>query len=374
MRSNLIVRTPRLTAASLTVGIFLMGLITVVQAQPENRLVLMETVSVVDYGRQTVGTSTAGQLLTFTNSGAGSLAITRVRLTGLNPTDFVIMNDTCTNAALNSATTCGVTVGFAPQLFGNRTARLAVETNAGSSPHEMPIAGYGLDLMRGPARAVGPVDMRFGFPFWYQDDAGVKLQLCLDTNGLCLASAPNTAAAASITDGAVNFPDEAFWWNAEARPTRPSGGRVLLVLAKEAAFIRGIAAIAEQITFDRLRIRIDRLVAGKTYKITHPFGIVNLKADARGEIDFTEDIGCTGSPCDFQKSLTSSLSRFLTWDPSVAPAASAGYVGDPNVPHKAVGSPFGTNLFKVEGTNAGGTNIHVIQTDLFRIQGKLAGN
>ena len=40
---------------------------------------------------------------------------------------------------------------------------------------------------------------------------------------------------------------------------------------------------------------------------------------------------------------------FLKWDPAVAPAAPVGFIGDPNVDHPVVGSPFNTNFVRVEG-------------------------
>jgi hypothetical protein len=46
-------------------------------------------------------------------------------------------------------------------------------------------------------------------------------------------------------------------------------------------------------------------------------------------------------------------------------------VGDPMAAHKGVGSPLGTNVFRVEGTNVGGQGINRIETDTFLIEGKL---
>lgn len=341
--------------------------------QGNNKAVVIESTSVVDFGRQDVGLPGTAQAVTFANSGSGSLIITRIRLTGANAGDFTITNDACTNATVTSSSTCTVTVNFLPTAGGNRVARLSVETSAGGSASEMPLAGHGLDQTR-PVRTAGPIDLSYVFPLWYQDETALKLTLCLDANGMCIASPPDLTRQPSINDSQINFPNEAFWWYAEARITRLVRGRALLVLAKEAAFINDSAAVGQQLSFDRIRIRIDRLVAGRTYKVTHPFGIINLTADSRGEIDFTEDIGCAAAPCDFQRSLNSSLTTFLRWDPNVAPLAPTGYIGDPNVPHRVVGSPFGNNIFKVEGQNVGGTNVNTIQTDLFTVQGKIWTN
>lgn len=363
-------RTRRIAVFSLQ-ALVIFGGLTVKAASPgEPLLTLLDAISVLDFGRQSVGGSAPAESLTFTNDSQTPLTVTRVRLAGVNPADFSVRNDSCTNASLSAGLTCTVTIGFAPTAGGNRSSRLVLETSASATASEMPLAGFGLDAGRA-ARSVGPVDLRFNFPVWYQDENGLRLAICLDANGLCLGAPPDASKPPSITDSLINFPDEAFWWSAESQITRSIGGNVRLVLAKEAAFVNDAPRVGDQITFDRVRIRIDRLVAGKIYKVTHPYGVISLKADSRGEIDFTEDIGCVASPCDFQKSMTSGITKFLRWDPSVAPLAPTGYIGDPNVPHRVVGSPLGTNYFKIEGTNVGGTNINVIQTSLFNVQGKL---
>src|SRR5919202_3808086 len=59
--------------------------------------------------------------------------------------------------------------------------------------------------------AFGPVSGENGFPAWYKDSAGTRLELCVDVND------PNCAAAAPLPDPSKpmsfpdNFPDEAFY-------------------------------------------------------------------------------------------------------------------------------------------------------------------
>src|SRR5262249_20972804 len=65
---------------------------------------------------------------------------------------------------------------------------------------------------------------------------------------------------------------------------------------------------------------------------------------------------------------------FLTWDtfkspPPVGPPA--GFIGDPAISHAITGSPLGTNFFRIDGPNIGGTGVNSIQTNLFVIVGKL---
>jgi hypothetical protein len=62
---------------------------------------------------------------------------------------------------------------------------------------------------------------------------------------------------------------------------------------------------------------------------------------------------------------------FLRWDPAFAPAAPVGYLGDPTVDHRITGSPFNTNIFKIDGPNIGGNGVNTIQTNLFAVSGKI---
>lgn len=230
----------------------------------------------------------------------------------------------------------------------------------------------------GALAAVGPVDHANGYPFWYGDagdpDAGldpVRLELCLD-DPLCpvVGELPDPSRPLSYPD---NFPDEAFWWSGEAALTTPSGASALLVLAQEAAFGgAGNVAVGEQISFARLRIRIDNVAPGGTYTVTSPYGVDVVTADDRGRVFFTEDVGCLAAPCTFTEALDGRVGPFLRWDPAVGPAAPAGYVGNPLVEHEVVGSPHGTNFFRVEGPDIGGPGVDRVQTDLFVVQGRLA--
>lgn len=333
-------------------------------------LTLQNSTGSFDFGSQDVGTVSAAQVATFSNSGSGVLTISSVTLTGANPGDFSIRGDTCTGATLGPGDTCNVTSRFAPRTAGDLSARLTVSDDASGSPHAVPLKGTGVDPTA-PKRHVGPIDVRDGFPLWYEDEAGLRLGLCLDANGLCFSPLPDPTQPPSVTDSSINFPDETFWWAATADITRSIGGKVQLVLAMEAAFTTEGPTVGEQIAFGRVRVRMDKLRPGASYKVTHPYGVDTLEADSFGAARFTEDIGPLASPADFSLALRSRVGPFLRWNPAVPPTAPAGYIGDPAVPHPVIGSPSGTNFFRVEGPDVGGTGINVIQTNLFIVQGKL---
>jgi hypothetical protein len=391
-----------LRLAASAVATLILGVSALAQTGP--LLTVNSPNPVTDFGRLNTGTLSPTQVITVSNSGTTNLTISNTTLTGVNPGDFTLVSTTCTGAVLGPNATCTATVRFNPLAAGARSARLTLTDNAPASPHRVLLSGVGLNPAI-PNRQVGPIDPRIGFPLWYQDDQGLRLALCLDTNGLCLAEIPNPTLPPSVVDGNINFPGEAFWWSAEAEINLPSGGRGRLVLAKEAAFTTEEATIGNQITFSRIRIRIDGLTAGASYTITHPYGVVTLIADGdgtaafnlatadggdaaatdggavmqasgpgsgggggstfNGEIDTTEDIGI--GPSDFRAALNGKFSTYLRW-PTGAPA---GYIGDPNVDHVVTGSPFGTNFFRIAGPNVGGSGINTIQTTLFAVQGKI---
>lgn len=180
-----------------------------------------------------------------------------------------------------------------------------------------------------------------------------------------------------------NFPEESFWWAADASMPTRNGGDALLVLAREATFGGSDEAVrdGDQVSFSRVRIRADNLVPGATYTVTHPYGVDtfrNVEGGPRG-INFTEDTGCALSPnprspgCNFRDATFGRVDPFLTWDPRFAPAPPKGYVGDPGRLHRVTGSPRGTNFFRIVGPNIGGLGVNVIQTNRFAVQGKIAG-
>jgi len=128
----------------------------------------------------------------------------------------------------------------------------------------------------------GPVSAAFGYPVWYQDATALRLELCLDQNGMCLAVLPNPAAPPSVVPapGVSNWDaaGEAFYYMATAQI---SDGNVdaILILALEAAFANGPVIAGDQVVFTRLRVGINPRVpaaANSVFTITHPFGTAQL--------------------------------------------------------------------------------------------------
>jgi len=91
---------------------------------------------------QPVGTASAAQTVTLTNtSGAASLNITSISLTGTNPDQFAQTN-TC-GPILAVSSNCLIQVSFVPTVAAAASATLTVIDNAAGSPHTVSLTGTG---------------------------------------------------------------------------------------------------------------------------------------------------------------------------------------------------------------------------------------
>ncbi|HKG52250.1 MAG TPA: Ig-like domain-containing protein [Actinomycetales bacterium] len=218
------------------------------------------------------------------------------------------------------------------------------------------------------------VDPQNGFPTWYSDGT-VKLQLCYMAGAGCLSEPPNPDAPASYPE---NFPEEAFWFNAEA-----SGGNLSLYeAALEGAHLNGQVVPGEQMGFGRLRFIVDNLRPGARYTIRHPYGENTFvseqdpKNTTRGRIKQTIDAGvCTPSPrvpCDW----AGVGEAFLGGDAATTTStflrqigAPAGTLGDINTPRPVTGAPSGHNAVTISGPDAGGPGVDTLTISQFTVQG-----
>jgi hypothetical protein len=249
---------------------------------------------------------------------------------------------------------------------------------------------------------VGPIHEDFGYPIWYKDSNGLRLELCSDVNDLNCAldpaeipdpNQPITMKKILENGTKPNFPAELFYQLASSEIDLPNGGRAVATFALEAAWANEVPQHGDQIVFGRVRFRIDGLQTDKEYIIRHPYGVdkfIAVEEDEDepgvGEVRFVEDIGINGG---FKGAMTSRIGTFLVWDPKVEPAAPVGYIGNPNEEHPIInGYNNGKeeqNYFQIEGpgigigaspenqcTAADGTTENCIRTNLFSLMGKKA--
>ena len=227
-----------------------------------------------------------------------------------------------------------------------------------------------------------------GFAAWYQDSHGRTLDLCLSK--AVSSRVPGTPGAPSymcnllptpgVFDDAqpvvfpTNFPDEAFWFTADAAIVDAARGIDLSYgSAIEAAFAAEEPVEGDQVSFARVRIRVDVPVAG-TYVITHPYGIevFNIDTPGRRAINMTRDIGI-GSPKTYDGALKGDVGPFLRsvngpyTETNPVSGGAEQFIGDPNLNEAVTGSPFNTNYIRIEGP--GGLDL---RSTVFAISGKLS--
>lgn len=284
--------------------------------------------------------------------------------------------------------------------------------------HVFPEVPFPVLYAVGPVNRVAPfavpttgtvtgVDLPYsvGYPIWYQENSGtiaepapgLRYTLCnpgtpTTPNPMCISDPIDPADPAQVE---LRTGGEGFWWSADASIDN-GDDQYLLVLGLEATFGGDESLIdGQQISFARERIRIDTSETGAgTYRITHPYGVRIYEAAAAepGGINETADIGIA-NPADpdgaFVGALYSLGPQLLKWttfnpDPALTdplliaefvPGQITYHVGSPLVDHAVVGSPTGTNLFRVEmlvgGTVEDGEWEVLGETTLFAVSGQV---
>jgi len=109
------------------------GVVSVVSISPSS----------LTFANTDLGTTTAAQKITLTNSGTVPLAITGIQVsgTGTNPTNFAQTNTCGTSLAASSS--CTVSVTMTPVATGSYVAAIAITDNANGSPQTVALNGSG---------------------------------------------------------------------------------------------------------------------------------------------------------------------------------------------------------------------------------------
>ncbi len=115
--------------------------------------------SALTFGSQPVGSTSANQSVTLTNSGNAPLSISSIAVAGANAGDFA-QTSTCPvgSATLAASSSCTISVLFAPSAAGLRAANLQVSDNASDSPESVSLSGPGT----APAVSLTPSALSFG--------------------------------------------------------------------------------------------------------------------------------------------------------------------------------------------------------------------
>ncbi len=371
----------------------LLGTGTTAGAQP----VVTATPNPLAFGDVRIKT-TSTLPFTVTNSGTSPLAVSSVDFDlapGSEADQFRVASTTCTGVTVAAGASCSVSVMFAPTAPGPHTATVLVASNVVATPTRVTVTGNATGGVAAVATDKLPVDE---FPTWYRDENGVKVSQCIDPDDPFCVVLPD----ATFTRGqplsflpaapgkALNFPGEFFYTVADSDQLTTPGcagtapGKAAYRSAIEGTFVNGDPVDTEQMVFGRERFFVTSgLCPNTNYTVTSPYGRTVIQSNAKGGIArnaSTVDIGCAPvapAVCDFSEALSSPvLGGILRWDPAVAPAAPAGYIGDAASFHKVIGAPFKedgvnpSNYFKITGP---GLPPAGLQTSQFSVMGKLQG-
>ena len=95
----------------------------------------------VTFAAQGVGTQSAAQMVTLTNTGTAVLNIEGISITGANAGDFTQTDDCVASMAVSAV--CTFNVKFTPAAAGARSASITIDDDAPGNPHSIALMGTG---------------------------------------------------------------------------------------------------------------------------------------------------------------------------------------------------------------------------------------
>src|SRR5439155_725314 len=111
------------------------------------------------FANQAVGTTSAAQFSTLTNSGTTTITVSGETISG----DFAFAGLGTCGTSLAPGTSCTISVNFKPTATGTRTASVAVTDNASGSPQTAALSGSGVSSgTTGPVASLSPASLSFG--------------------------------------------------------------------------------------------------------------------------------------------------------------------------------------------------------------------
>jgi Abnormal spindle-like microcephaly-assoc'd, ASPM-SPD-2-Hydin len=106
-----------------------------VTAPPVGAAIAQLLPGTITYAATTINQIATSQTINLTNIGTAGLGITSVSLTGTNPGEFSVTPSAGCGAgsSLNVSSSCTISVGFAPQIVGSKSAIVTVNHSVGTS-------------------------------------------------------------------------------------------------------------------------------------------------------------------------------------------------------------------------------------------------
>jgi hypothetical protein len=145
----------------------------------------------LNFGNQTVGTTTSPLVSTLMNTGHGTLTITSIGITGKSSGDFAQTNNCGTSVSAGDS--CSITVTFKPSATGTQTAAVSIRDNAPNTPQKVPLTGVGVL----PAVTLSPTSL--AFPTQVVFTTSKAKTVTLTNTGLGILNVSNIAVTGPFT-------------------------------------------------------------------------------------------------------------------------------------------------------------------------------
>jgi len=291
--------------------------------------VLSLSTSSLTFGDQAVGTTSAAQTVTITNTGTSDLHVASVSTSGTNPGDFSASPSGCGDVP--ATTTCTISVTFDPSASGARSATLNIVSDSPTSPDQVTLSGTGLNAQL----SLSPNPMNFGNVLLGQSST---MTLTFSNSGT-----DPTQLTGSPTTGGPNPGDFALIVKSLTCPTG-SGG----------ATIPAGGSCSINITFT------PGAVGARSATLTFP----NDSSDGPQQLTLSGDgVVAVATTTILDSSANPSVKRqTVTYTATITPAPSAGTVsftdnGSPIAGCSAVSAAGGTATCSVTPKTTGGHNI-----------------
>jgi hypothetical protein len=192
--------------------------------------------SLLPFSNQLVGSSSAEQTLTVTNTGQAPLVMGSLAIEGAHAGEFSVTDSSSGTLAPGESRTIGVR--FTPAARGVRTASLSISDNAEGSPHRVGLSGTGI----APEVLLSPSSLEFGSQLLTTSNTqSVVLQnvgdapLRVDTIALAGANVTDFSLASDGCAGQELLPGSICTLNVRFRPAAIGSRSASLVITDNAA-------------------------------------------------------------------------------------------------------------------------------------------
>jgi probable HAF family extracellular repeat protein len=126
---------------------------------PGSSPIVSFSLGALEFSSRAAGTTSPAQTVELTNRGGATLSITSLKLAGLEPDDFALING-C-GSSLAASASCTFSVAFRPVSAGNKQAAIVVTDNASGSPQNFLLTGTGIAAGSPPITAYSTTSLNF---------------------------------------------------------------------------------------------------------------------------------------------------------------------------------------------------------------------